>query len=222
MRAKVVIAVIAALLAASSLSALSMDELDVNFGLIYIGTANPGALGPSILTPLYGVSLPMQLNAPFFIEPMLEFFTTYYRWTGTDVAPAAMETGDGFLTLGTLLSLHGGARWAVSPAVTVGGSVGIDFLLRFPIEFLMADQNSAANTSAGLGWFFGAARFIYPEARAFLKWQVTNTIGLVFNLRAWLPLYKLWDTPSYPFPDQFMFEGGVGLALKLAPPAAPK
>ena len=187
MRAKVVIALFGALFAASSLSALTVDELDVNVGLIYIGTTDPNALGPSIITPLYGVSLPMQLSGPFFIEPMIEFYTTFYRWTGTAVAPAAMESGDGFLTLGALLSMHGGVRYALSPVLSAGGSLGIDFLLRFPIEFLMADQNSTANTSAGLGWFYGAARFIYPEVRGFLKWQVTDSIGLVFNLRAWVP-----------------------------------
>jgi hypothetical protein len=219
MRAKVVVAMIGAMLAASSLSALAIDELDVNFGIIYIGTTDPGASGPSIVTPLYGVSLPIQVSGPFFIEPMLELYTTFYQWTGSAVAPAAMENAQGFLTLGTLLSFHGGMRWAVAPALTLGASLGIDFLLRFPIEFLMADQNTAADTSSGLGWFFGAARFIYPEARVFLKWQVSPAIGLVLNLRAWYPLFQLWDGQSFPFPDQFMFAGGIGFAVKLGRPA---
>jgi hypothetical protein len=219
MRAKVVVAMIGAMLVASSLSALAVDELDVSFGIITIGTTDPGASGPSIVTPLYGVSLPMQVSGPFFIEPMLEFYTTFYQWTGTAVAPAAMENAQGFLTLGTLLSFHGGARWAVSPAITLGGSLGIDFLLRFPIEFLMPDQNAAANTSAGLGWFFGAARFIYPETRLFMRWQVSPAIGLVFNLRAWYPLFHLWDGQNRPFVDQFMFAGGIGFSVKLGRPA---
>ena len=218
MRAKVVVAVIGAMLAASSLSALSLDDLDVNFGIIYIGTTDPVASGPSIITPLYGLSLPIQVSGPFFIEPMLEFYTTFYQWTGTAVAPAAMENAQGFLTLGTLVSFHGGARWAVSPAITLGGSVGIDFLLRFPIEFLMADQNAAADTGSGLGWFFGAARFLYPEARLFMKWQVTPAIGLVLNVRAWYPLFQLWDGQNLPFPDQFMFAGGIGFAVRLGRP----
>ena len=219
MRAKVVIALFGALCVSASLSALTVDELDANFGLIYIGTTDPGASGPSIITPLYGVSLPMQLSGPFFIEPMLELYTTYYQWTGTAAAPASMESPTGFLTLGALLSMHGGARWAVSPVLTVGGSLGLDFLLRFPIEFLMPDQNPAADTGSGFGWFFGAARFIYPEARAFLRWQVTDAIGLVFNLRAWFPLFKLWDGQNLPFPDQFMFAGGIGFAVKLHRPS---
>jgi hypothetical protein len=219
MRVKVVVAMIGALLAASSASALALDDLDVNFGIIYIGTTDPGASGPSIVTPLYGVSLPIQVGGPFFIEPMLELYTTFYQWTGTAVAPAAMENAQGFLTLGTLLSFHGGLWWAVSPAVMLGGSLGVDFLLRFPIEFLMADQNSAADTSSGLGWFFGAARFIYPEARLFTRWQVGPAVGLVFSVRAWYPLFQLWDGQNLPFPDQFMFAGGIGIAVRLGRPA---
>ena len=220
MRAKVVIALFGALFVASSLSALTVDELDVNVGLIYIGTTDPNALGPSIVTPLYGVSLPMQLSGPFFIEPMLELYTTFYRWTGTAVAPAAMESGDGFLTLGALLSMHGGVRYKISPVLSAGGSLGIDFLLRFPIEFLMPDQNTAADTGSGFGWFFGAARFIYPELRGFLRWQVTDDIGLVFNVRAWFPLFELWAGQSLPFPDQFMFGGGIGFAVRLGRPSS--
>ncbi len=219
MKVKVVIAVICALLAASSASALSIDELDVNFSIIYIGTTDPAASGPSIVTPLYGVSLPMQVAGPFFIEPMLELYTTFYQWTGTAVAPAAMENAQGFLTLGSLLSMHGGVRWAVSPAIVLGGSLGIDFLLRFPIEFLMADQNPAADTGSGLAWFFGAARFLYPEARLFFRWQLTPAIGLVVNARAWYPLFELWAGQGLPFPDQFMFAGGIGFAVRLGRPA---
>ena len=223
MRMKVVILVIGALLAAASLSALTMDELDVNLGLIHIGTTDPAAQGPSIITPLFGVSLPLGLGGPFFLEPMLEFYTTYYLWTGTAVAPAALETGgNAFLALGTLISLHGGLRYAVSPAITLGGSVGVDFLLRFPIEFLSNDPNRSADTGSALSYFFGMARFFYPETRLFLKWQLTNPVGLVVSLRAWYPLFHLWDGQNLPFLDQFMFSGGIGIAIRLGPaPAAP-
>jgi hypothetical protein len=222
MRAKIVVAFIAVFLAAASLSALSIDELDANFGLIFIGTSAPApaATGPSIITPLFGVSLPMKLDGPFFIEPMVEFYTTHYRWTGTAVAPAAQETLDGFLTLGTLISFHGGVRYALSPVLTMGGSIGVDLLLRFPIEFLSVDPNATADTGSAFGWFFGSARFLYPEARLFLRWQVTDAIGLVFNLRAWYPLFRLWDAQALPFPDQFMFAAGLGFAVRLGRPAA--
>jgi hypothetical protein len=222
MRAKVAVAVICALLAATSASALTLDELDVNFGFIYIGTMDPAALGPSIVTPLYGVSLPMQIVGPFFIEPMIEFYSTYYLWTGTAVAPAAMETGNaknGFFAIGSFISFHAGLRWAVSPVITLGGSLGVDFLLRFPAEFLMADPNTESDTASPLDWFFTSGRFIYPEMRLFMKWQATDAVGLVVNARAWYPLYQLWEGQAFPFPDQFMFAGGIGFAVKLGRPA---
>jgi hypothetical protein len=216
MRVKVVAAVLGALLAATSLSALTVDELDINFGLISIGNTIPGASGPPIITPLYGVSLPMQLSEPFFVEPMLEFYTTYYEVLGTNVAPSAFETGTSFLTLGMLLSLHGGARWNVSPVLVAGGSVGLDFLLRLPIEFLSSDPNAAADTGYAFTWFL--TRSIYPEVRGFLRWQVTDAIGLVFNVRVWYPIFQLW-AGGFPFPDQFMLAGGIGFAVKLARPS---
>jgi hypothetical protein len=154
---------------------------------------------------------------------MLEFYTTYYLWTGTTVAPAALETGGtAFLALGTLISLHGGLRYALSPALTLGGSVGLDFLLRFPIDFLTNSPNSAADAGSALGYFFGMARFFYPETRLFLKWQATSAVGLVVNVRAWYPLFHLWDGQNLPFLDQFMCSAGIGIAIRLGPaPAAP-
>jgi len=222
MRAKVVVAMIGALLTAASLSALTVDELDVKFDMLYIGTTDPGALGPSIVTPLYGVSLPIGIVGPFFVEPMIQFYTTYYRWTGTAVAPAAMETGNamnGFFAVAALVSLHAGLRWPVTPVITVGGSLGLDVLARFPAEFLMADPNTESDTGSALGWFFSAGRFFYPELRAFMKWQATPAVGLVVNLRAWYPLYQFWEGQDFPFPDQFMFAAGIGIAVRLGKPA---
>jgi hypothetical protein len=44
------------------------------------------------------------------------------------------------------------------------------------------------------------------------------------NVRAFYPLFHLWDGLNAPFLDQFMFSGGIGVAIRLGRPAptAPK
>ncbi len=203
----------------ATLSALSIDELDANASLIFIGSNPPsGYSRPDFaIAPLIGVSVPFSGSGPFFLEPGLELLGTYYEWIPTGglavITPA--ESASGFFTIGALLSLQAGLKWAVSPIISLGGAIGLDFFLRFPLEL----QNQVqADESSALGWFFGG-RFIYPEARFFLRWHVSEPVDLLLNLRAFYPVYHLWDGSGQPFWDALMVSGGIGFAIRMRPPA---
>ena len=203
--------------------ALSLNELDVNASLMVIG--NPGGYGDvSPIVQLFGVSLPMRLSGLFYIEPMLEFFGTNYEWidANSTAVPAQIEAAAGFWTLGALISMHAGVRYAITPKVSLGGSVGADFLLRFPLELSNNSPSSVEGRGPALNYFFAKGRFFYPETRFSVIWQVSDAISLILNLRAFYPVFHLWDGMGQPFVDQFMFAGGLGIAIRLGPaPAAP-
>jgi hypothetical protein len=218
-RALLVVALLAAIPGAT-LAALSIDELDANVGLIFIGSSAPsGYSRPDLaVAPLIGLSMPLQLSGSFFLEPGLEIMGTYYEWIpGADVAvltPA--ESGKGFFTLGALLSLQAGLKFPISTVISLGGALGLDLFLRFPLEL----QNQvASDASSALGWFLGG-RFLYPEVRLFLRWHISEPVDLLFNLRGFYPVYHLWDGSSQPFWDALMVSGGVGFAIRLRSPAA--
>lgn len=202
--------------------ALSINELDVNASLMLLGSVPPAGHGDvSPVVQLFGASLPLHLSGPFYIEPKLEFFGLLYEWVDADgvAVPTQIETASGFWTLGTLISMHAGGRWAVSPKVSLGGSIGVDFLLRFPIELQNKD---ASGMGPALNYFFAKGRFFYPETTFSVIWQVSEPIGLIFNLRALFPVFHLWDGMGQPFVDQFIFGAGIGIAIRLGPaPAAP-
>ena len=133
------------------------------------------------------------------------------------ITPA--ENGSGFFTLGTLISLQAGLSFPVSSVISLGGALGVDFLIRFPLEFqnqVQADQNSA------LGWFFGSGRFFYPETRIFLRWHISEPVDLLLNFRAFYPVFHLWDGSGQPFWDALMVSGGIGFAIRMRPAAAAK
>jgi hypothetical protein len=202
--------------------ALSINELDINASLMVIGSVPPAGHGDvSPIVQLIGASLPLHVSGPFYIEPMLEFFGTLYEWVDASgvAVPTQIETASGFWTLGTLLSMHAGMRFLLTPQLSLVGSIGADFLLRFPIEL---SNKSASGMGPALNYFFASARFFYPETRVSLRWQVSDVIGLIVNLRAFYPVFHLWDGMSQPFIDQFMFAGGLGIAIRLGPaPTAP-
>jgi hypothetical protein len=199
-------------------SAITVDELDVTAGLLLISTTftAPVATAASPIVPIFGAGLPMGIAGPFYVEPMIEFFGTYYLWTGTDVAPAASETGEGgFYTIGSLISLHAGLRYEITPVIRLGGSLGLDLLLRFPFEFQNTTSVDQADQSSALSYFFSDGRFFYPESRLFFRWQISDPVALSFNLRAFYPLFHLWDGLSQSFLEQFMFSGELGFGVRL-------
>jgi hypothetical protein len=130
-----------------------------------------------------------------------------------------MEAGPGFFTLGVLLWVLAGVSWPVSPAVSLGGSVGLDVLARFPLEFFNTDSASINGRLPALGWFFGMGRFLYPETRLFMRWHATEQVDLLVNVRAFYPLFHLWDGLAQPFIDQFMLSVGLGFSIRLGPAA---
>ena len=67
---------------------------------------------------------------------------------------------------------------------------------------------------------YGSGRFFYPETRFFLRWHVTEPVDLLVNLRAFYPVFHLWDGSGQPFWDQLMVSFGIGFGIKLG--SAPK
>jgi hypothetical protein len=212
------------LLPCAAASALAVTELDANVSALFIGS-NPqgGVVDPALgIAPLFGVSVPLRLSPPFFLEPGLEFLGWYYDWTGSNAQITQAENGLGFFTIGALLSMQAGISYAVSPVIALGGALGLDFLFRFPFELQNTSPNVQADQGSALGWFYGAGRFFYPETRFFIRWHISDPVDLVVNLRAFYPVFHLWDGSGQPFWDALMVSGGVGFAVRLGPsPAAP-
>lgn len=218
-RRAVVVLIVFLALPGAALCALSIDELDANASLIFIGSNPPsGVSDPNLgIPPLLGISIPIRLSGPFFLQPGVEFLAWYYEWiasSGSAVITQA-ENGVGFFTIGTLISLQGGVSFPVSPVLSLGGALGVDFFLRFPFELQNTTDTDKADQSAGLSWFYGSGRFFYPETRFFLRWHISDPVDLLVNLRAFYPIFHLWDGAGQPFWDQLMVSIGIGFGIRL-------
>jgi hypothetical protein len=198
--------------------AFKISELDINATpLLFIGSSPPGA--PSPLVQTLGTSLVIQSDGPFFLEPTIEFFGNYYEVIGSRTVPSPYESGTSFLTIESLITLQSGLMYTVTKDIEMGGALGVDFLIRFPIEF----QNTDADTGDGLTYFYSQGRFIYPETRFITRWHVADGVTLVFTLRAMYPLFHLWDGEGLPFYDQLMAGVDIGFVIPLGgKPAAAK
>ncbi len=212
MKAKVVIMALALALVPAFAFPYTLTELDINAGLLFIGSAPPAGYGTaSPITQTLGVSFLLESDGPWFLIPSIEFLGTYYEWTGSRAVPTGYEVGTGVLTFGSLLSLQAGVFYPVTKGLEVGGAVGLAAFLRFPAE----SQNSAADTGSGLTYFYGEGRFLYPEASLFTKWHVADGVTLVFTLRGTYPIFHLWDGENLPFYDQLLAGFDLGFAIGL-------
>jgi hypothetical protein len=202
--------------------AISVDELDVNTHILLIGAFTPDSeyyptVNPVIEYPL-GVSLPLRIAGPFFVEPSIDVYGMLFQWTyDYGVAmPAPVESAGQFFTLCTLVSLQAGVVFPVSSVISLGGTVGLDFLLRFPLDWWNTDISSTEGRTPALQYFFADGRFFYPETRLFLRWHVSELVDLLFNLRAFYPLFHAWD--GQEFLQEAMLSGGLGFAIRLKKP----
>jgi hypothetical protein len=217
-RRAVLLLAVAFLIPSSTICALSIDEIDANASLLFIGSNPPaGVSDPTLgIAPLLGVSLPIRLAAPFFIQPGIDFLGWYYEWTSSGTAVITQsENGVGFFTIGTLISLQGGASFPIAPVLSLGGALGVDFFLRFPYEVQNNSSIVQGNENSALAWFYGSGRFFYPETRLFLRWHITDPVDLLVNLRVLYPVFHFWDGAGQPFWDQLMVSTGIGFGIRL-------
>lgn len=207
-------ALAAALMALFAAAPVLPVDLDINAGLLFIGSSGIAA-APSPLVPFFGASFPITLGGPFYMEPGIDFYGLYYEYTGTRAVPSGVESAAGFFTAAALIGVQGGVRFALSPALELGGSLGMDLLARIPIELANTSTASVEGRAQAYGYFYGMARFLYPESRIYIKWKVKETNSLLLCVRAMYPVFHLWDGEALSFLDQLMISAGIGFSISL-------
>jgi hypothetical protein len=208
------IALLAVLLGVSRAFCFSLSDVNVNTGLIMVFTTDPLA-APSPIVTAIGASLPIGIADPFFFEPGIDIFGLNYSYDGARAVPATIEEAGGFFTANILIGAQAGVRFTLTKSLEIGGTAGADLLIRFPLEFENTGPASLAGREPAMAYFYGGLRFLYPETRLFLKWQVAQNLGLLFSLRALYPIFHIWDGEGLPFLDQLMIALTLGFAIRL-------
>jgi hypothetical protein len=230
MRAKVIFTIVLLLAAAPFAFALSLTEIDINVSpVFFIGSSPPsGYGGPSPILQTFGVSMVLSINDRWYIEPSVEFFGTYYEWTGGMDAstgravPTGYESGAGFFTAGGLIACQVRAMFPVTSFLSLGGAAGLDVMVRFPLELTNNSALSVAGRGPATSYFYSSLRFLLPETRFIMRWQVVDAVGLVFSLRALYPVFHLWDGEGLPFTDQLSVALTIGFVIRVGGKPAPQ
>jgi hypothetical protein len=196
----------------ASAFALAPDYISIDAGMLLIGNSDPQS-APSPIVPSIGVSMPLVFEGTgFFLLPRLSFTGTDYMISPSSKrpAPAEIENAEQFVFM-TFLDVLAGYRFPVSDSIDMGFLAGLSFLFRIPIAY------DPATTDSGqyFAYFYGNARFLYPDTEVYAKWNFTGNLGLTLTLKVLWPVFHLWDNENLSLFDQLVVSGAVGFCIKL-------
>lgn len=188
----------------------SLSFIQIDGGLLFIGNTDEES-APSPLIPTLGLTFPI-IDHPFLnLESGFLLFSTYYQYENERATPVELEHRD-FWVLGTIIDARFGFEIQITSAFSMGLNACLAFLLRLPVPLFDDVQEVYGSI---WGYFYKQVRFFYPETELFAQFAILEKIGLKLSLRAYYPMFHLWDQENLPFLDQFSISGLIGLVFNL-------
>lgn len=190
----------------------SLSSIEFDGGMVFIGNTDT-ASAPSPLLPSLGMSFPILERKFWGLDSGFLLLSTYYQYESGRATPVELENRD-FVVFGILADARAGLHVTLGRVVTLGLNGGLVLFLRVPVP-LFAD--AGPDFGPTLGYFYGKARALYPETELFVRFPLMEALDLRLAVRAYYPVFHLWDGESLPFWDQFILSGLIGIVYRLPP-----
>jgi hypothetical protein len=188
----------------------ALDLLELDGGLVYIGSTDPDS-APSPLVPAIGMTFPFSKKLSIFdLESSFLLTGTYYQYENDRASPAEPEHRD-FAMVCILGDFRAVYRFLNRESFSLGADFGLSAFLRIPIPLF---PDASENFGKTLAYLY-AFRFLYPETGFFGTYNILENIDLKLSLRAYWPLYLLWDGEQLPFPEGLLVSGLISLIWHL-------
>ncbi|MDR2542297.1 MAG: hypothetical protein LBC80_02465 [Treponema sp.] len=191
-------------------------------GSIFYFPANNGVdSDPAPIIPSAGFSLARQMMQNLKLEFIQDiYFTNYeYCWErGYPMAASNQENRSAFV-LGFVSGFHVTGIFPVGDVfLRIFGGPAVDlriitvaFGLHPELDFAGDDRDARLQTDAIVKYFWGKGRWFLPTAGLGVDFPVNDKFLLGFDLRTWIPVYKLWTDDGTSAIDGWRF--GVGFRI---------
>ena len=203
----------------------ALEYIQIDAGLAYLVNSEqdsaPAPLMPektarmsassAPLMPSVGIVLPWRALGKWPLEYGFLTFGTYYRLAAGRALPAELEQRD-FWVQGILASLRLGPEFMLGEKVSLGLKGGVSLLLRVPVPLF---DDATGDWGDLAMYFYQKLRFIYPEAGLSATLPLQERLSLRLSVRAYFPLFHLWDGEDTPFTDQLLAGLLLGFLIKL-------
>ncbi|MCF7928935.1 MAG: hypothetical protein K9L68_08490 [Spirochaetales bacterium] len=212
----VIIALLLLFSSAAAVSSLTVDALEAEYGLLWLGKYEGGdyqsSSTPSPILNTLGLTVPLDFENGFLLQPGLKVFGTDYLYTGSRAVPAGIEDKDAFYVLAMLLKTPIVFDFPLNENLVLSGEAGPSFLLRVPLVAYDAGESMRSDMTS---YLFGSLRFLYPELGFSMRWKLNRSIALGFRTEFYPPVFHFWDGEDVPFYDQMMVDALMTLRFNL-------
>ncbi len=188
----------------------ALEYIQIDAGLAYLVNSEQDS-APAPLMPSVGIVLPWRALGKWPLEYGFLTFGTYYRLAAGRALPAELEQRD-FWVQGILASLRLGPEFMLGEKVSLGLKGGVSLLLRVPVPLF---DDATGDWGDLAMYFYQKLRFIYPEAGLSATLPLQERLSLRLSVRAYFPLFHLWDGEDTPFTDQLLAGLLLGFLIKL-------
>jgi hypothetical protein len=153
------------------------------------------------------------------IELSLDFYGVYYAYSDTlDRAVPAIPDNRSSFVIGSILGIQALKTFAPGNAVRIHlyGGPAADLricLLAGGLEGADA-ADAAGETKDIAAYFWGQGRWFMPVAGAGMDFALTEKLFLGFDLRSWLPAYRLWTAEDLPAVEGWRFAAGLRFSIR--------
>jgi hypothetical protein len=198
------------------------DTLDYSLrgSVLFFPEDNGNASSPSPIMPSLGGSASYALSDLLALELSLDIYGTLYDYSYEldRVVPASLEDRSSFV-IGTV--------WGIQPVlrfnpwgekITVRGYGGLAFDFRICLLASGLDPGESHDLSSGktvgdaakdvFSYSWSGGRWLFPFIGGGMDFAFLENMTLGFDIRAWLPVWRVWTGEDLPFIEGFRF--GVG------------
>ena len=215
-------------LKAQSLGEIFSDlQWSVRGTLLFLFEDNGNASAPLPILPSPGVGVSYSIDDFWAFEISLDIYGTTFDYdVNLQRVVAANDEFRIAFVVGSILGFSPVYRfYPMGDAFTIRAYGGLGFDLRIIFRAYGIDDsdphsnNNNPNTGLTVGearkeissYFWGSGRFIYPFIGGGMDFPLFENIQLGFDLRLWLPIWRIWTGQNLPLADSFRF--GLGFRV---------
>ena len=191
--------------------------------ILFFPEKNGNQSAPMPILPSLGGAASYSLSDLLALEVSLDLYTNTYDYDVT--LERAIPANDEFRTafvIGSVLGLQPVFRFHPGKfTIRAYGGLGFDFRIILRASGLEDDErhsnNGVPDTGLNLGearkevgsYFWGSGRFIYPFIGGGMDFPILESIKLGFDLRIWMPVWRIWTNEGLSFIHGFRFGAGI-------------
>jgi len=189
--------------------------------ILYFPEDNGNYGDPSPILPSFGAAASIQINGMFWLELTEDLYFTHYAYNYTlnRAVPAAIENRSAFV-FGFLTGIHALGRFPLGNNVDLRAFGGPAADLRIialasnlhPDDFSGKPETDAQiQTDSIHEYFWSKGRWFMPVAGMGVDFAINEKFLLGFDIRAWFPIYRLFNDEDLPPIEGWRF--GVGIRI---------